>query len=59
MFEQFANQGVLDHSSRDWETNFQGRQCPRVKHSGMYDQCKTDTFNEYFEMFKKMSVEEI
>ena len=25
MFEQFANQGVLDHSSRDWETNFQGR----------------------------------
>jgi len=25
MFEQFMNQGVLDHSSRDWETNFQGR----------------------------------
>ena len=25
MFEQFANMGVLDHSSRDWETNYQGR----------------------------------
>ena len=25
MFEQFVNEGALDHSSRDWETNFQGR----------------------------------